>query len=436
MEMQRVHMVGIGGIGMSALAQLYAHNGVQVAGTDRYDSPVTDLLRAKGIDVRIGHGSNAVSSGSNLMVYSDAVPADNPERVRAQELGIRSLSYFEALGEATRDGVSVVVSGTHGKTTVTGMIAHVLVTLGKEPTVIVGSILSGEGSNFIAGRSDLFVIEGCEYRRHFLHLHPHVLVVNNIELDHTDCFHNLADMQDAFATMIQKVPEGGALVTNTDSPTIIPVIRGVRARVVPYQHVSVPPLSVRGEFNKENARAAKAGVRALFPDMREEDVDTALGTFHGAWRRFEYKGVAKNGMKVYDDYAHHPTAVQQTLTMVRAEFPDTHVVVAFHPHLYSRTRDFMDAFADALALADEVSLAPIYPAREEPLPHVTSEVLAEKVSALGTPARAFPSLDAVHDYFAHMPKSTVPTIVITMGAGDIYTVAERLVGKKEKGGEK
>jgi len=182
-----------------------------------------------------------------------------------------------------------------------------------------------------------------------------------------------------------------------------------------------------GEFNKENARAAKATARALFPELENVVIDEALKNFKGVWRRFEYKGKTKEGALVYDDYAHHPTAIRKTLEATRTKFPSKKITVAFHPHLYSRTRDLMNDFAKSLALADEVILAPIYPAREEPILGVTSEALAEKISALGTPARAFSSLDEVRDaLLAISYKLQATSLLITMGAGDIYKVAEQI----------
>jgi UDP-N-acetylmuramate--alanine ligase len=424
-------MVGIGGIGMSALAQLYASKGIHVSGSDRGESPVIDLLRSRGSEVFKGHDATHMPTETSLVVYSDAVPADNPERVVARERGIRELSYFSALGEATQEGTSIVVSGTHGKTTTTAMLAKILIDTGRNPTVVAGSILSEHGSNFIAGRPDLFVIEGCEYRRHFLELHPTVLVITNIELDHTDYFKDLTDIQNAFREVIARVPQQGAIVTNTDSTTIRSVIADVSVKKVPYQEVQAPTLLAPGVFNTQNAQAAKAAAYAVDPDLHEADVDRALAGFTGTWRRFEYKGVTKEGAVVYDDYAHHPTAVGETLRMIRKEFPDKRILIIFHPHLYSRTRDFMNEFAEALAEADEVVLAPIYAAREAPIEGITSNVLAEKITALGTPAHAFTSLKEIEEHLLSPTSNLKPqTLLLTMGAGDVYMVADALVVKK------
>ena len=428
MEQERVYFVGIGGIGMSALAQLYASKGALVTGSDRATSPVVELLHLKGIEVFIGHDAKHIHRSTTRVVYSDAIPKDNGERVWAREHGVEELSYFEALGQATEEGISIVISGTHGKTSTTAMIAKILIDAGKEPTIIAGSILSEYGSNFVAGKHDLFVIEGCEYRRHFLHLHPTVLVITNIELDHTDYYKDLTDMQDAFQSVIARVPESGTIVTNTTSGTVMPLLSGASAKVVAYQELLVPDLRARGEFNRENARAAKGAVQALFGDIAEKDIDVSLQAFTGTWRRFEYKGKTSLGALVYDDYAHHPTAVRSTIEMAHEEFPDKHIVVVFHPHLYSRTKDFFDGFAEALSLADSVILLPVYAAREAYDPSVRSEKLAEAISHRGGAAEYAESFDVA---VTLLEEKGSDTLILTMGAGDVYQVGESLLVKNK-----
>jgi len=425
-QYRKIHFVGIGGIGMSALAQLFQQQGIEVTGSDAVESPVTDLLQKRGIAVHIGHEVGLVHSELDLLVYSDAIPKSNVERVEARRLGILERSYFEALGEATKQGTSIVVAGTHGKTSTTAMLAKALIDVGKDPTVVAGSILSEYGSNFVAGRSDLYVVEGCEYRRHFLHLHPDILIITNIELDHTDYYKDLADIQHAFCELTEHVPSDGVLVTDTDAPNMQVILSHTQITQVPYQMATIPPLNVPGAFNVQNAQAAKTAAYALDPDLCEADIDASLASFSGTWRRFEYKGVTKQGAIVYDDYAHHPTAVQGTLNMVRKEFSDKKVVVVFHPHLYSRTRDFMDDFADALACADIVLIAPIYAAREQPIDGVTSMVLAERIIARGTPARAFGSLVEIQEYLEKQGILQEGTVLLTMGAGDVYKLSDDL----------
>ncbi len=428
MESRRVHFVGIGGIGMSALAQLLVERGERVSGSDREESPTTHLLRERGIAVHIGEEAN-LPQGVELVIYSDAVPAENAQRQAARAAGIRQISYFEMLGEVSRGARTLAVAGTHGKTTTTGMLAHILERCGKRPTAIVGSIVRdfsppASGSNFLAGDPDLFVVEACEYRDHLLELSPEILVITNLELDHTDYFPSLSALQATFRTAIERVPAQGAIVAAVGDPNIAPLLSAAKARVIDYTIERAPKLRLIGEFNAMNARAAKAAAKAGFPDLAEEDIDAALVSFRGSWRRFEYKGEV-GGALVYDDYAHHPTAIQKTLEAAREAFPDKKIIVAFHPHLYSRTRDLFEGFIAALARADRVILAPIYAARERDTHSVSSDTLAEAISAKGTDALSLHSFEEIERELTAI--AAPGQLIITMGAGDIYKVADNLV---------
>lgn len=441
----KIYMIGIGGIGMSALAQLYLSEGHSVSGSDRESSPVTELLQKKGIKVFLEQRAENVPSDAELVVYSDAVWEDNPERVRVKELGVREISYFEALGEVSKGNYTIAVTGTHGKTTTTAMLAKILKDAGKEPTGIVGSLVSEFGlnrsegsvgrtdarsasvlgSNFIQGKENLFVVEGCEYKDHVLKLSPTILVLTNVEWDHTDWFPSLGSLQEMFGKAAERLPENGALVTNPESPNIAPIVARAKCKVIDYTKEAVPELSLVGEFNKMNARAAAAAARFFAPDIPDAAISKSLSEFKGTWRRFEYKGETKEGALVYDDYAHHPTAIKETLKATREKFPDMKIIIAFHPHLYTRTRDLMEEFADAFSGANQVLIAPIYAARENPIPGVTAEALAEKISARGVPAEGFQTLADVEKRLREL--SAKGTLLFTMGAGDIYKIADRLV---------
>jgi UDP-N-acetylmuramate--alanine ligase len=342
-ENKNIYFIGIGGIGMSALAQLFLHRGHNVSGSDRSASPVTELLEKKGIQVYIGHDAKHVPEDADLIVYSDAIPTDSPERVRGRELGKKEQSYFQALGEATKEYKNIVVSGTNGKTTTTAMIAKILTDAGVSPTVIVGSLIGEYGSNFKAGESDIAVIEGCEYKRHFLHLNPYIFVITNIELEHTDYFKDEADVVNAFKEMVTKVPKEGSVVAHTSDRLVAQALEGASVPVKEYESMSVPELLVPGEFNIANAQAAKTAAHVL--GVAEEQIDASLSQFKGTWRRFEIKGHTKNGALVVDDYAHHPSAIRVTLEAARKKFVDKKIVVVFHPHLYSRTKSFFNEFA-------------------------------------------------------------------------------------------
>jgi UDP-N-acetylmuramate--alanine ligase len=418
-----IYMTGIGGIGMSALAQLLAHQGKSVAGSDRDESPTTEMLTKKGIRVDIGQKAENVSEGTELLIYSDAIPSDNPERLRAQESAIPEMSYFEALGAVSKDARTVAVAGTHGKTTTTGMLAKILQEAGEEPTAIVGSIVRDFESNFLAGKPELFVVEACEYRDHLLKLSPEILVITNIELDHTDYFPDLESLLDTFRTAAHKVSREGFIVCDPAGPNIARVVAGASARIVDYTEESVPELGLIGEFNRQNARAAAAAARAVFPEIKQETIDSALAGFKGSWRRFEFRGETPLGALVYDDYAHHPTAIEKTIEATREKFPYKKIVVAFHPHLYSRTKSFLKEFAKALAKADASIIAPIYAAREDLDPSVSNQILAEEIHMLGGKSLALDSFDEIRD---ELLKQDADTLIITMGAGDIYKVAEQV----------
>lgn len=421
----KIYMIGIGGIGMSALSQLYRAEGNAVSGSDREVSPVTELLERKGIRVALMQKAENVPHDAELVVYSDAVWEDNPERMRTKELGLRQISYFEALGEVSKGKYTIAVTGTHGKTTTTAMLTKILKDAGKKPTAVIGSLVSEFGSNFVEGEGDLFVVEGCEYRDHVLKLSPTVLVLTNAEWDHTDWFPSLAAEQEMFGKAVSKLPKNGAFVTNLDGPNIEPIVAKATCRVVDYTQEDVPELQLIGEFNMMNARAAAAAARAAFPDITEASIRKSLSEFKGTWRRFEKKGETKEGSLVYDDYAHHPTAIRLTLAAARQKFPDKKIIVAFHPHLYTRTRDLMDEFATAFADADEVLIAPIYPARENPIPGVTAEALAARINGNGKSAEGFTSLHDVETRLRAL--AARDTLIITVGAGDIYKIADALV---------
>ena len=415
---------GIGGIGMSAIAQLLHERGDTVIGSDREESPVTRLLEEKGIKIIIGDSVSNIPSDTALLVYSDAVPEDQVERAYAREKGIPQVSYFEMLGSISEERRTIAVSGTHGKTTVTSMLAAILRDAGVRPTAVIGSIVKDFGSNYLSANgasSDVFVVEACEYMRHFLSLSPEVLVITNLEFDHTDYFEDLEDVQDAFRALIEKVPAHGAIVTDAEHPNIAPLLVDTKATIVDYTKEPTYPLQLPGEFNEMNAKAAAAAARIIAPDIETLAIRKTLENFKGTWRRFEYKG-RMGSVDVYDDYAHHPTAIKETLRALRAKSKGR-IFVAFHPHLYSRTRDLLDGFARAFSDADEVLIAPIYAAREVDDGTVSNDILAERIRAEGVSARAG-TFKEIEEILRAEPAEA--DVVMTMGAGDIYKVSDAL----------
>ena len=398
---KKIYMVGIGGIGMSALAQLYVASGAHVTGSDRSESPTTDMLTRLGVQVVIGQKADNVPQDTDLLVYSDAVPAENPERARGKELGIPEMNYFEALGYAAEGKRVIAIAGTHGKTTTTAMIGKILEDAGKDPTVVVGSIVAQWKSNFREGKSDIFVVEACEYRKHFLEFHPEILFVTNIEWDHTDFFKT----SEEFVAAFDEVKAQAHIVIEKEK----------------YSKEQVPELKMPGEFNKDNARAAKAAVHAMFPELEGSAIDASLQNFTGTWRRFEHKGTLPGGAELYDDYAHHPTAIEKTIEAAREKFPAKKIVVFFHPHLYSRTRDLFNEFAQALTHADEVYVLPVFAAREPHDPSATHDALAEAIQKLGGNAQGINGFEETTDKLKQLGADT---IAFTMGAGDVYKAGE------------
>lgn len=423
--MKKVHLVGIGGIGISALAQLLHHDGYQVSGTNDSESPETlDRVRALGIPVHIGTDVDAVDADTDLIVYSAAWETRAPEFMDALKArGIPMKSYFEMLGDVSKGKRTIAVSGTHGKTTTTAMLARILRDAGAAPTAVVGSVVREFDSNYLPGESDLFVVESCEYRRHFLNLSPEILVVTNIEFDHSDYFKDLADVQGAFRTFMEKVPQGGAIVTNPHDPTIAPLLEGLAVPVIDYTLETIPELRIPGDHNRMNARAAAAASRLAYPGISDESIAASLAAFEGTWRRFEYRGTTVHGAEVYDDYAHHPTAIRKTIQAAR-ERASGKLFIAFHPHTYSRTRDLFEEFTTAFAGADKVMVAPIFAAREPDDGETTSEKLAAHIRDTGIDASAG-TFEEIERVLAQEPQAG--DLVITMGAGDIYQVANNLV---------
>ncbi|MCR4275953.1 MAG: Mur ligase family protein [Candidatus Parcubacteria bacterium] len=424
--MKKAYFIGIGGIGMSALAQYFKDQGMTVTGSDRDPSPkVYEVLATKEIEVLVGHNASNVPTDADLVVYSDAVVDGSEgfvERLRARELGIKEESYFAALGEVSKGKKTVAVAGTHGKTTTTGMLAKILSDAGASPTAIVGSIVKDFGSNYLHGDSDLFVVEACEYKDHLLELSPEILVITNLEWDHTDWFPSLEVLQETFRKAISRVPANGAIVTDPANPNIAPLLVNAKAQVIDYTKEPAYELRLPGEFNQMNARAAAAAARVAFSQIENTTIYGSISNFQGTWRRFEYKGKTKNGADVYDDYAHHPTAVRETLRALRAK-TDGKIYVAFHPHLYSRTRDLLDEFATAFVDADKVFIAPIYAAREVDDGTISSAILAERIRATGVDATALDSFGAIEKALNEVEQGDT---IITMGAGDIYKVADNI----------
>jgi len=382
-NINRIHFIGIGGIGMSALARLFLHEGKTVSGSDAHQTDLTKKLSEEGIEVSYDQSANNIQSkGSDpllgLVVYTEAMAEDNPELVAARAEGIKTVNYFEALGMVANEYYLIAVAGTHGKSTTTSMLTDVLEEAGLDPSAIIGSLRSKTGSNYRAGKSKYMIVEACEYRRDFMHLRPDVLVITNVELEHVDYYKDLADVQSAFRELAEFVPEDGAVVCDTSDLALQPIVTGLSCQLIDYRQFVNPFLKLRlpGVHNRLNAAAA-TGV-ADFLKIDQEVVDSALKNYAGIWRRFEYKGDVNNA-PVYDDYSHHPTEVKAAIAGARELYPEKKITVVFQSHTYSRTRELFSDFVSALSKADRVIMLPIYPARQEDTTGVSAEDLVKSL---------------------------------------------------------
>jgi UDP-N-acetylmuramate--alanine ligase len=418
----RIHCVGIGGIGVSAVARMLAREGKRVTGSDAHLSPITDALRKEGIRVAFGHRAGNLHRGTDLVIYTKAIAHGNPELVRARRLRIPCLTYAEALGEVSRTRYTIAVSGAHGKTTTTAMVGRVLRAARLDPTVIVGGVMADVHSNFIAGRGKYLVAEACEYKRSFLDLHPRIIVITNIDNDHLDYYRNLRNIQRAFREFIGKLGKDGTLICNPRAKNLRPVVRGARCRIVDYTREPMLKLAVFGRHNIANAQAALAVARVLgiAPTVSRR----ALAAFRGVSRRFEFKGTVR-GIRFYDDYAHHPTEVRAALRAAREHFGKRRRVwVVFQPHLYSRTRLLMNDFARAFDDASHVLLADIYAARERDDGTVHARDLAARIARASVPVTYLGTFEAIAEFLRANARRG--DVVITMGAGEAYRVFDIL----------
>jgi UDP-N-acetylmuramate--alanine ligase len=423
---KNVHFIGVGGIGISAIARMFLLEGKKVSGSDRDASHITHELEKLGAVFNTGHAAENIPADTDLVIYTIAVPADNPELVEAKKRGLKTMTYPEALGQISKEKYTIAISGAHGKTTTTAMIAKVLVDAQLDPTVVVGSFLKDFKSNFIAGTGKYLVAEACEYRRSFLNLSPKILIITNIDDDHLDYYKDIEDIKSAFREMVAKVPEDGFIICDLEQAHISDVVKDAVGTVIDYEVFANMNLELQqpGEHNLLNAAAAFTVADIL--DIPRAQAEVSLRNFSGTWRRFEFRGVSKTGMKIYDDYGHHPTEIKATLQGARMKFPDEKIIVVFQPHLYSRTKQHLSEFAHAFSNADEVIIAPIYPAREPFDPSISSKMIADIMNQEGKRAMAPENLDAIIELIAHIPDPE-KTVLFVMGAGDIYYIIDRLL---------
>jgi UDP-N-acetylmuramate--alanine ligase len=451
-SIKKIHFVGIGGIGMSGIAEILVDQGFAVSGSDRASSEVTERLVSLGVSVYEGHRAENVTVDVDTVVYSSAVMLDNPEISEALRRKIPTVRRAEMLAEVMRLKYGIGIAGTHGKTTTTSMVSLVLMEGGLDPTVIVGGKLSGlGGTNARLGKGDFIVVEADEFDRSFLSITPTIAVLTTLETDHLDCYRDLEDIKGAFVQFANKVPFYGFIVMCLDEPALQDIMPQLSKKKIitygltpqadvqavdivhrentvsftvvrQYEELGTIRLQLPGTHNVQNALAAvSVGLQLGVPF---DKVKAGIDKFTGVYRRWEKKGEA-NGIVVYDDYAHHPTECKATLSGVKAGWRKR-VVCVFQPHLYSRTRDFYEEFGKAFLLADVLVVTDVYPAREEPIQGVTGELITSAAKQFGHKDVHYVK-DKSQVVHALQEITRPGDIVITMGAGDIWKYGEQFL---------
>ena len=447
-----IHFIGIGGISMSGLAEILLEEHFTVSGSDAKESDLTRHLEQRGVTVFYGQRASNIIDGIQLVVYTAAIREDNPEFLQAKNLGLPMMSRAELLGQIMDNyNNSVAVAGTHGKTTTTSMISQILLTAKKDPTISVGGILEAIGGNLRVGRSDIFLSEACEYTNSFLHFYPKYSIILNIEAEHLDFFKDIQDIRNSFRQFAANTKKDGVIIINGEIERYSEITEGLPVQVITFglsdrcdfhpacitfderacasftvmyrdQEVMNVSLGVPGMHNVSNALAAIA--LALEMKIPQETILAGLSAFGGADRRFQYKG-SLGGITVIDDYAHHPTEIRATLTAA-SHYPHKRLVLVFQPHTYSRTKAFLNDFAEVLSLADIVVLTDIYAAREKNIYGVSARDILAKLEEKGTECFYFPSFEEIEKFL--LKNCINGDLLITMGAGDIVNVGEHLLG--------
>ncbi|MFI8930186.1 UDP-N-acetylmuramate--L-alanine ligase [Streptomyces sp. NPDC053474] len=452
--MPRPHFIGIGGAGMSGIAKILAQRGARVAGSDARDSATAAALRELGVTVHVGHAAEHLADDASCVVVSSAIRADNPELARAAELGIPVVHRSDALA-ALMDGLRpLAVAGTHGKTTTTSMLAVSLSALGLHPSYAIGGDLDAPGSNADHGTGEIFVAEADESDRSFHKYAPEVAIVLNVELDHHANYASMDEIYESFETFADKIVPGGTLVVAADHDGARELTRrlakrGTGPRIVTYGEsadadvriTDVTPqglksevtvvldgtelrfaVSVPGRHYAHNAVAALAAGVAL--GVPAAELAPALAAYTGVKRRLQLKGEAR-GVQVVDSYAHHPTEMTADLEAMRGAAADARLLVLFQPHLFSRTQELGREMGAALALADASVVLDIYPAREDPIPGVTSALIIDAATAAGADVRAARDKESAPELIAGMARPG--DLVLTMGAGDVTDLGPRIL---------
>lgn len=448
---KHIHMIGIGGVSMSGIAQIMKHWGFTVTGSDWAESEITRKLNLDGIHVVIGHDVN-MAAKADVIVYTAAIKQDDPELVKARELGIETIERADFLGKITKAYKDTIcISGTHGKTTTTSMVSMCFIEAFKDPSIQVGATLKPIGGNYRIGNSEHFIIEACEYVESFLKFYPRAEIILNIDNDHLDYFKNIENINRAFIKYVGLLPDDGLLVTNVDNKYCAELHKYTNAKVVTYgienekanfvarnitfnkngfpcfdvyynnNFYASFELSVPGEHNVLNALACIALCHSY--QIEKADMKTALKKYTGAHRRFEYIGNFKEA-SIYDDYGHHPTEIEATAKALSKKTYNKSWVV-FQPHTYSRTKELLNEFAQSLMYFDNIIITDIYAARESNTYGVSSKDIVNKIEELGKKAIYIPKFEDIVEYLSENVQKD--DIVLTLGAGTVTNIGPMLV---------
>ena len=449
-----LHFTGIGGISMSALAEIMISRGFTVTGSDSHESKITDHLESLGAKIFYNQVAGNISSNIDVLIYTASIKQDNPELVKAKELGIPLLTRAEFLGQIMLNyPMAIGVSGTHGKTTTTSMLSQIMLEGNTDPTILVGGIMPAIHGNTRVGHSDKLITEACEYTNSFLSFKPNMAIILNVAADHLDFFKDLDDIRHSFRKFAELVPDDGFLVINSDIDNLEYFTDGLKCKVITvgsdpaksdYSAANIEfdqfakgsydlvvngeksfhvALNVTGEHNIYNSLAAIAAAHAM--GISDENIKAGLTQYGGTDRRFQYKGKVGD-VTIIDDYAHHPDEITATIKTAK-HYPHKKMWVVFQPHTYSRTKSLLPEFGKALKEADAVVLADIYAAREKDTLGVSSLDVKKEIEKYGTEVHYYPSFSEIENFL--LESCSPGDLLITMGAGDVVKIGEHLLGK-------
>lgn len=433
----KIFCSGIGGIGLSAYAAYQNACGHAVSGSDQKESALLDDLRSQGITVSVPQDAENVPRDADLFAYTLALPQDHPERSKAKEQGIQQLTYFQALGELTKDHSVIAVAGTHGKSSTTAMAAKLLIDAKLDPSVILGTKTQDlNNRNWRKGschaepfdsaqgrlRRSIFLVEACEYHRSFLHLSPKILLVTNVTGDHFDVYKDMNDYRSAFSELIAKLPKDGLLITHGNDPACRELMEHAHCKTMDADEFPLPKLQIPGKHMQQNAQL----VMALSKHLNLKDTAESLAQYRGCWRRTEVKGTSKEGALIIDDYGHHPNEIRATLEGLKEAYPDRRLICVFQPHTHDRVLKLYDEFTRAFKASDLVLIPNIFAAR------------SDRDGAKADPLKLISDIQHISSVEAHYTESFENTqaylqstlqkddVVVIMGAGDIWKLADEI----------